>query len=337
MAGVRVATVSTVALVTVGVVVGYGGLGGLILRGFQNNFYRAEIMTASVLTVALGLTFDVLLAGRDPADDAVGEEAVVSRRRGRGGADEHARRRHRLAQRPAELEGKTGVPYLTYEHLYISGFAVLLAAVVALPLALALGHTGRGGGFTVVVSNVSRAIPTLALLTIFAATAIGFGNRATIIALAVFAIPPLLTNAYVGVREVDRDVVEAARGMGMSGRSVLLRVELPLAVPLIAAGFRTASVQVVATATLAALVGGGGLGRIITDGFGQQDRPQILAGGILVAPAGAGHRGHAGPGAAQRHARAPAAARAARPERGCGRPPTPPERGVPRRGFVTRP
>jgi len=134
-----------------------------------------------------------------------------------------------------------------------------------------------------VVSNVSRAIPTLALLTIFAATPIGFGNRATIIALAVFAIPPLLTNTYVGVREVDRDVVEAARGMGLSGRSVLLRVELPLAVPLIAAGFRTATVQVVATATLAALVGGGGLGRIITDGFGQQDQPQILAGGILVA------------------------------------------------------
>jgi osmoprotectant transport system permease protein len=184
---------------------------------------------------------------------------------------------------PLNYEGSTGVPHLTYEHLYITGSAVLIAAVIALPLALVLGHVGRGGGLTVVVSNVSRAIPTLALLTIFAATPIGFGNRATIIALAVFAIPPLLTNTYVGVREVDRDVVEAARGMGLSGTSVLLRVELPLAVPLIAAGFRTAAVQVVATATLAALVGGGGLGRIITDGFGQQDRPQIVAGGILVA------------------------------------------------------
>jgi osmoprotectant transport system permease protein len=184
---------------------------------------------------------------------------------------------------PLNYEGSAGVPHLTYEHLYISGAAVLIAAVIALPVATVLGHTGRGGGLTVVVSNVSRAIPTLALLTIFAATPIGFGNRATIVALAVFAVPPLLTNTYVGVREVDRDVVEAARGMGLSGRSVLLRVELPLALPLIAAGFRTAAVQVVATATLAALVGGGGLGRIITDGFGQQDRPQILAGGILVA------------------------------------------------------
>ena len=184
---------------------------------------------------------------------------------------------------PLNWEGPTGVPHLTYEHLYISGSAVLIGALVALPVAFLLGHTGRGGGLTVLVSNVSRAIPTLALLTVFAATPIGFGNRATIIALALFAIPPLLTNTYVGVREVDPDVVEAARGMGLSGRAVLLRVELPLAVPLIAAGFRTAAVQVVATATLAALVGGGGLGRIITDGFGQQDRPQILAGGILVA------------------------------------------------------
>ncbi|MDQ1625264.1 MAG: osmoprotectant transport system permease protein, partial [Actinomycetota bacterium] len=184
---------------------------------------------------------------------------------------------------PANWQGRNGVPYLTYEHLYISLFAVLLAAVVALPLAMALGHLGRGGGFTVTVTNVSRAIPTLALLTVFAATSIGFGNRATIIALAIFAAPPLLTNTYVGIRGVDRDIIEAARGMGMAERSVLFRVEVPLALPLIAAGFRTAAVQVVATATLAALVGGGGLGTIINAGFGQQDQGQILAGGVLVA------------------------------------------------------
>lgn len=184
---------------------------------------------------------------------------------------------------PLNWQGRDGVPFLTYEHLYISGFAVLLGAVVALPTALTLGHIGRGGGFTVSVTNVTRAIPILALLTVFAATAVGFGNRATIIALSVFAVPPLLTNAYVGIREVDRDVVEAARGMGMSETSILFRVELPLAVPLIAAGLRTSAVQVVATATLAALVGGGGLGKIINSGFGQQDPGQYVAGGILVA------------------------------------------------------
>jgi ABC-type proline/glycine betaine transport system permease subunit len=184
---------------------------------------------------------------------------------------------------PLNWTGPQGVPHLTWEHLYISGLALLIAAVVAMPLALLLGHTGRGGGLTVVTTNVSRAVPTLALLTLFSATSIGFGNRATIIALALFSVPPLLTNTYVGIRGVDPDVVEAARGMGLSGTSVLLRVELPLAVPLIAAGVRTAAVQVVATAGLAALVGGGGLGVIINTGFGQQDQGQIIAGGVLVA------------------------------------------------------
>ncbi|MGZ4596834.1 MAG: ABC transporter permease [Actinomycetes bacterium] len=184
---------------------------------------------------------------------------------------------------PLNWQGRNGVPYLTWEHVYISAMAVGLGALVALPLALFLGHTGRGGGLTVVITNVSRAIPTLALLTVFAATAIGFGNRATILALAVFAVPPLLTNTYIGVRGVDADIVEAARGMGLSESSILRRVELPLALPLVAAGFRTASVQVVATAGLAALVGGGGLGTIINNGFGQQDQGEIVAGGILVA------------------------------------------------------
>jgi osmoprotectant transport system permease protein len=184
---------------------------------------------------------------------------------------------------PLNWQGPQGVPHLTWEHLYISGLALLFAAAVAMPIALVLGHIGRGGGLTVVTTNVSRAVPTLALLTVFSATSIGFGNRATIIALAVFSVPPLLTNTYVGIRGVDPDVVEAARGMGLSAPSVLLRVELPLAVPLIAAGIRTAAVQVVATAGLAALVGGGGLGVIINSGFGQQDQGQIIAGGILVA------------------------------------------------------
>lgn len=184
---------------------------------------------------------------------------------------------------PLNWQGPQGVPHLTGEHLLISGAAVALAALVAMPLAMLLGHTGRGGGLTVVLTNVSRAIPTLALLTIFSATAIGFGDRATVIALAVFSIPPLLTNTYVGIRGVDSDVVEAARGMGLSGVAVLGRVELPLALPLIAAGVRTAAVQAVATATLAALVGGGGLGVVISVGFGQQDRGQIIAGGVLVA------------------------------------------------------
>jgi osmoprotectant transport system permease protein len=176
-----------------------------------------------------------------------------------------------------------GILDLLGQHLTISAVAVAAAMVIAIPVGALLGHTGRGGGFTVALSNVSRAVPTLALLTLFAVTPIGFGPRATTIALALFAIPPILSNTYVGFREVDRDVVEASRAMGLSGRQVVVQAELPLAAPLLMTGVRTAAVQVVATTTLAALVAGGGLGRIINLGFGQQDYGVVLAGAILVA------------------------------------------------------
>lgn len=183
----------------------------------------------------------------------------------------------------AHYRGTTGVPNRLLEHILISGVSVLLAALIALPLALWLGHIGRGGGLAINISNAGRAIPTFAILVLLATVPSLFGNAGTVIALVVFAIPPILTNAYVGIRGVDPDVKEAATGMGMQGAQLLRRVELPLAMPLIAAGLRTAAVQVVATATLAAYIGAGGLGRYIADGFGLQDQPMILAGSILVA------------------------------------------------------
>jgi osmoprotectant transport system permease protein len=176
-----------------------------------------------------------------------------------------------------------GIVSLLKEHLAISLVAVAVGAVFALPLGLWLGHSGRGGSFIVALSNVSRAIPVLALLTVFAVTPIGFGDTATTIALAVFAFPPILTNTFVGFQQVDPDVREAARAMGMGPRQVVVRAELPLAMPLVMTGLRTATVQVVATATLAALVGGGGLGALINLGFGQQDYGLMIAGAILVA------------------------------------------------------
>ena len=179
--------------------------------------------------------------------------------------------------------GSSGIPARLVEHLTVSVGAVLLAAALALPLALWLGHSGRGGGLVVGLSNASRAVPTFAVLVLLVATPVGFGDRATVVALFVFAVPAILTNAYVGVRDVDRDVRDAALGMGMSGWQLLGRVELPLALPLVAAGLRTASVQVVATATLAAYVGGGGLGRFVADGFGRADAAMTAAGGVLVA------------------------------------------------------
>lgn len=176
-----------------------------------------------------------------------------------------------------------GILDLLVEHLTISLVAVLAAMVVALPVGVVLGTSGRGGGAIVVLSNVSRAVPTLALLTLFAVSPIGFGARATAIALAVFAVPPILTNTFVGFRGVDADVREAARAMGMRRRQVIAKVELPLALPLVMTGIRTAGVQVVATASLAALVAGGGLGRLVQLGFGQQNYGLMIAGAMLIA------------------------------------------------------
>jgi osmoprotectant transport system permease protein len=171
------------------------------------------------------------------------------------------------------------------EHLVISFWAVLIGCLIGLPLGIWLGHRGRGGGVVITVANLTRAIPTLALLTILPLTPLGFGKLPVIIALAVFAVPPLLANAYTGVLSVDAETKDAARGMGLSGGQMLRRVEIPLAVPYLAAGLRTAAVQVVATATLATFVNGGGLGQIITAGFGlgiNVGGNQIVAGGIAV-------------------------------------------------------
>ncbi|MFJ6630652.1 ABC transporter permease [Streptomyces sp. NPDC091376] len=184
----------------------------------------------------------------------------------------------------ANWSGDGGAWHRLQEHLYVSGVALVLACAIALPTALYLGHVGRGGALAVNISNAGRAIPVFAVLALFMVTPLrSAGYVPTIIALVLFAVPPLLTNAYVGMREVDRAVVEAARGMGMSGRQLFVRVELPLAYPMVMTGLRSAAVQVVATATIAAMVGQGGLGRIITAGFNTYNTPQVVAGALLVA------------------------------------------------------
>ncbi|MFI6638533.1 ABC transporter permease [Streptomyces sp. NPDC050504] len=184
----------------------------------------------------------------------------------------------------AHWSGEGGVWDRLGEHLFLTAVCLLLSSLIALPVALLLGHIGKGGALAVNLSNVGRAVPTFAVLVLLLLTPLGtHGQWPTIIALVLFAVPPLLTNAYVGMREVDRDVVRAARGMGMTGRQLLFHVELPLALPLILTGVRIAAVQLVATATLAALAGGGGLGRIITAGFNLASTPQVVAGAVLVA------------------------------------------------------
>lgn len=173
------------------------------------------------------------------------------------------------------------------EHMSMSLQAAGLAALLVLPLALYIGHTRRFEFAAVSVGNFGRAMPSFGILGIAFALTIGLpgtlGFWATFVALFLLAIPPILTNTYVGIKGVDRDTVESARGMGMTEREILMRIELPLAAPLIVAGLRLATVQVVATASLGALVAWGGLGRYVVDGFAAGDDVQILGGAILIA------------------------------------------------------
>ncbi|POX43693.1 ABC transporter permease [Streptomyces sp. Ru72] len=185
---------------------------------------------------------------------------------------------------PAHWAGDDGIGHRLQQHLVLTAVCLLVSCLIALPVALVLGHLGKGGALAVNLSNVGRAVPTFAVLVLLLLTPIGaWGDGPTVVALVLFAVPPLLTNAYVGIREVDPDVVRAARGMGMTGRQLLLRVELPLSLPMVLGGVRIAAVQLVATATIAALAGGGGLGRIITAGFNLASTPQVVAGAALVA------------------------------------------------------
>lgn len=188
--------------------------------------------------------------------------------------------------------GNAGILDYLVQQLLLTATALVLAVAIGLPLALWLGHIGRGGFLAINISNVGRAVPTFALLALLVtadwpgiATFGPFGRAgiATLIALTLFALPPIITNTYVAVREVAGEVKEAARGMGMTGWQQFRRVELPLAVPLVAGGVRLALVQVWATATIAALVAGPGLGRIITDGFANSHYGKGIAGAVVVA------------------------------------------------------
>jgi len=188
---------------------------------------------------------------------------------------------------PANWVGGNGILARTWEHVQISGLATIVAAVVALPAAVVLGHRRRGGVLLVALVNIGRAVPSFAIIALSLPIGIrlglGLGFWPTVLALFALALPPMFTNTYTAIGEVDPALVESARGMGMTERQVIVDVELPVAAPVILAAVRISAVQVVATATLAALVAWGGLGRFIIDGFAVQDNVTVFAGGLLVA------------------------------------------------------
>lgn len=181
----------------------------------------------------------------------------------------------------AHWSGTDGIPHRLLEHLGYSALALAIAAAIALPLGALIGHSGRGGFLVVSVANIARAVPTLGLL-LLVVTLTSIGLTPVIVPLIALATPPILVNTYEGIRGVDADIKDAAKGMGMRGRGVLLKAEIPIALPLILLGLRTAAIQVVATATIAAYAGIGGLGRYIVDGLSRKDYPSVVGGSVLI-------------------------------------------------------
>jgi osmoprotectant transport system permease protein len=183
--------------------------------------------------------------------------------------------------------GRNGLPALTWAHIQISVASMLIAALVAIPPAVVLGHVRRGALAAVSVVNIGRAIPSFAIMALLLPFSLrygfGLGFWPTVVALVLLAIPPIFTNTYTGVRDVPADAVEAARGMGMSAGETIRKVEVPVAVPLILTGLRVSAVQVVATATLGALVAYRNLGTPIVTGFTSPDKGPMLAGALAVA------------------------------------------------------
>jgi osmoprotectant transport system permease protein len=190
---------------------------------------------------------------------------------------------------PAQWAGQSGIPNRLTEHILISSVSLAIALLLALPAGLAIGHTGRGAGLAAGVANLGRALPSLAVIalaipfTVLINPILGGAILPTLVAMVVLAVPPILVNAYTGISEVDRDLVEAGRGMGMREREILAGIELPIALPVVLGGVRSAAVQIVATATLGAIFGSGGLGRFLVDGIAQNDDGQVFGGVLLVA------------------------------------------------------
>lgn len=182
----------------------------------------------------------------------------------------------------ANWSGSRGIPMRVLEHLWYTGLSLAIAAAIALPVGLLIGHTGKGAFFAINVGNAARSVPSLGLLMLLM-FGLGLGLLPALLALVVLGIPPIIAATYGGVRGVDPATIDAARGMGMTETRIALRVELPIALPLIISGVRSAALQIVSTATIAAYLALGGLGRYVIDGFAVRDFAEMLAGAVLVA------------------------------------------------------
>ena len=329
LAGIRVVSVSTIALVSVGVIIGSANLGYLFQNGKQRGILE-EVVVGILISLLLALIFDIILvtigrllmpwntgsAKRRTRISAVGMPAVVGRRDLRGWECPVNLFLDALrwifdpanwvpgSQSPLPIQDRL------IEHLAYTAIAIVIAALIALPLGFYIGHTGKGRQFVIAFTGSMRALPTLGLL-FFLLMVFGYVvsyDRAPIIgatiAFVILAIPSMLAGAYSGLEAVDRQTIDAARANGMTEWQILTQVEIPLALPLIVGGVRASVLQVIATVTIASYAGLGGLGRIITSGIGLNDYDLILGGALLVTtlalarrralrpgPTGNGHQG----------------------------------------------
>ena len=257
--GLRVAVVSTVAIATIAAFLLPDGLGyPIILALKEPTPFKTEIYSAGALAVAFALTLRPVARRAAPGPRTVGGERRRMTFADAANAHTFVDAIQFIGDHPGFLLQKA------LEQLELSGAALAIAILVALPLGLVLGHFHRGSGIAIGTSIIGRALPSLVLIAAFL-TLLGIGFVNNMVALAVLGSGPILTNSYEGIDRVDKDIVESARGMGLTGGQILRRIELPLAIPLLFTGIRIAAVTIVATATIAAVAGGGGLGDVIVN------------------------------------------------------------------------
>ncbi len=272
VASIRVAAVSTISMMSIGGLIGnYGGLGDLITLG-HTFFYTRLIWLGLVSLLVLAVLCDLLLRLAQRLLDPVGPAAP-----------ERGVNLFSDLQTFFEHFGYHGPWTRVIEHCEYSLLALAIAAAIALPLSILSGHYGRGDGSISVVAVVGRAMPSLGLLVILAVKLGPLNPLVAMVPLVLLGMPPILLYTHAGIRAVDPAAVDAARGLGMTSLQTIRLVELPAALPLILAGLRSAAVQIVATATLAAITSFGGLGRYIIDGLAEYDYAQVVGGAVLVA------------------------------------------------------
>ncbi len=309
IAGLRVVAVTNISMVSVGSVIGIGGLGTWFTEGYQAD--KSDQIVAGIIAIfLLAIVIDIAHPAGRPAHHAVGA--------GQGGVMNFLQQALAYIFTAANWGGKAGLGARILEHLQYTAVAVVVSALIAIPIGLLIGHTGRGTFLVVTGVNALRALPTLGVL-LLGVLLWGLGLLPPTVALMLLGIPPLLAGTYAGIANVDPKVVDAARSMGMTETRVLTRVEVPNALPLILGGLRTATLQIVATATVAAYASLGGLGRYLIDGIKVRQFYLALVGCVAGDGAGAGARrlaGAGGVGVGSRHGPFPPDAATAARRRG---------------------